>query len=320
MISRRLLMSGTLGAGIAAATRGVAVPQGQPPGRIVVALLPGTSPDIIARSVAEALSARQRPFIVENRPGAGGLLGAEAVARAAPDGQTLLVALGTTFTVSPSLHKKPGFDPLTDFAYISTLANAVNMLVVHPSVPVDSVSEFVSFAKRQPVVYAHGGPGTPGHLCMEYFRLLAGFDAVPVPYRGNTQLATDLAAGQVKFGFVGASGVLPHVRAGRLKGLAVSSRARSALMPDLPTIAESGYPEFEFETYYVLAGPARLAEPLVSLLESEVRDALDAPELKARLGGDVVIAWKGRAATKARIEADCALWAGLVKRANLRID
>ena len=171
---------------------------------------------------------------------------------------------------------------LADFTFISIAASGSNMLVVHPSIPVNSVAEFVAYAKREPIAYAHGGNGSPGHLCMEYFRLVAGFQTTPVPYRGNPQLVTDLVAGQIKFGFVGTGGVAQHVRAGRLKGLAISTRKRSPFAPDLPTIAEIGYPDFEFDSYHVLAAPAGLPEAVAELLEREVQQALASPELQEK--------------------------------------
>jgi tripartite-type tricarboxylate transporter receptor subunit TctC len=205
------------------AVRAAAYPQRSV--KIVVAGLPGVPYDLLARAVADKLSARLgQSFIVENRPGAAGNLGAEAVARSTADG------LSTTFTVNPSLYRHLPFDS-ADFRFLTLGASSANYLVVHPSIPVNSVAEFVAYANKEPITYAHGGPGTPGHLCMEYFGLLADFKAAPVAYRGNTQLSTDLAAGQIKFGFVGGGGVIQHVRAGRLKGLAVSSRQRSVLCP-----------------------------------------------------------------------------------------
>jgi tripartite-type tricarboxylate transporter receptor subunit TctC len=324
MMSRRLFLSGAAGASLGLGTPSAALSQSssQRPVKIVVSLLPGTSPDLIARTLADKLSATmKRTFVVENRPGAAGNLGAEAVARSAPDGQTLLMALGTTFTVNPSLYKKPPFDPHSDFRYLAIVAKSVSMLVVHSSVPVDSVAEFVAFARKQPISYPHGGPGTPGHLCMEYFRLLAGFQAIPVPYRGNTQLAMDLATGQIKFGFVGSSGVTPHVRAGRLKGLAVSTRTRWPFTPELPTIAESGYPDFEFETYYVLAAPAGLPDSLAEPLEREVRQTLASPEFQEKLRvQDNLIEWTGGADAKARIEVDARLWAKIVRATGMQVD
>src|SRR5262249_35742330 len=161
---------------------------------------------------------------------------------------------------------------------LSIMATSSNMLVVHPSIPVNTVAEFVAWAKTNPVTYAHGGHGSPGHLTMELFRTMAGFAATPVPYRGNTQLATDLAAGQIKVGFVGTSGVIGHVRAGRLKGLATSSARRALAAPEIPTIAEAGY-DFQRDTYFVLLAAAATPEPIAALIEREVRNALNDPEL-----------------------------------------
>lgn len=304
------------------ATQAFAGPYPQRPVKIVVAGLPGTAFDLIARSLADNLSAHlKQTFIVENRIGAAGNIGAELVAHSAPDGHTLLMALSTTFTVNPSLYKKPPFDPNADFRYIGALGKSTTMLVVHSSISVNSVAEFVGYAKQAPISYAHGGPGTPGHLSMEYFRLLAGFQTVPVAYRGNTQLATDLAAGQIKFGFVGTTGVVPHVREGRLKALAVAARTRYPLAPDVPTIAESGYPDFEYETYYVLAAPAGLPDSIAALLESRTQQAMALPDLQQRLRAqDVLLDWIGGADTKARINADAQLWAKVVQATGMRAD
>src|SRR6266545_3575052 len=214
MMSRRLFLTGVAGAtcGLAASSAW-AQSYPQRPVKIVVAFLPGTGIDLVARTIADKMSATlKQAFLVENRPGAAGNLGAEAVARSVPDGHMLLAALNTTFTVNPSLYKKLPFDPNAHFRYISTVGTATTMLVVHSSIPVNSVAEFVAHAKKEPISYAHAGPGSGGHLSMEYFGLLAGFQTVPVPYRGNIQLAADLAAGQIKFGIVATPGVAQHVR------------------------------------------------------------------------------------------------------------
>jgi tripartite-type tricarboxylate transporter receptor subunit TctC len=295
------------------------------PGRaikIIVAGVAGSPVDIQTRMIADKLSARlAQPIVVENRTGAAGNLGAEAVAKAAPDGYTLLVVLDTTLTVNPSLYQKLPFDPERDFRPISILAVSSTMLVVHPSVPVKSVSEFVAFAKTEPVPYAHGGNGSPGHLSMEYFRLQAGFQAIPVPYRGNAPLVTDLVAGQIKSGFVGTAGVIEHVRAGRLKGLAISARSRSPLAPDVPTLAEVGYPDFNVELYYVMLAPAAVPESITALLEREVRQALQSPDLreKFRAQGTEIVASTAIEA-KTRVEADAKMWAKVVKAANMRLE
>jgi tripartite-type tricarboxylate transporter receptor subunit TctC len=324
MISRRLFLSGVAGAslGLGAASAATAQVYPQRPVKIITAGIPGTSFDLVARALAEQFSfSFKQPFLVETRPGAAGNIGAEFVAKAPADGYTLLSALGTTFTVNPSLYKKSPFDPLTDFRFIAIMAATGNTLVVHPSVPVNSVAEFVAYARKERISYAHGGNGSPGHLAMEYFRLTAGFQATPVPYRGNPQLVTDLVAGQVKFGFVGASGVAPHIREGRLKGLAVAGRTRSPVVPELPTIAESGYPDFVFEGFHVLAAPAGIPEPVAALLEREALRILASPELQQKYRAqDILITPTPGAETRARIKADFEKWAKVVKAAGMQVD
>jgi tripartite-type tricarboxylate transporter receptor subunit TctC len=319
-----LFLSGVAGASLGLSASSAAATQLYPqrPVKIITAGLAGTPFDLIARALAEQLSPNlKQTFLVETRPGAGGNVGAEFVAKAPADGYTLLSALGTTFTVNPSLYKKPPFDPLRDFRFIAIMAATGNMLVVHSSIPINSVAEFVAYAKKEGISYAHGGNGSPGHLAMEYFRLMAGFQATPVPYRGNPQLVTDLVAGQIKFGFVGASGVAQHVREGRLQGLAMASRKRSPLAPDLPTIAESGYPEFEFEGFHVLAAPAGIPEPVAALLEREVLRILASSELQRKYRAqDILIAPSPSAETKARIKADFEKWAKVVKAAGMQVE
>jgi len=324
MMSRRVFLSGVAGASLGLGAPSVALAQSYPqrPVKIITAGLPGTPFDLVARALADQLSPKlKQTFLVETRPGAAGNVGAELVAKAPADGHTLLAALGTTFTVNPSLYKKPPFDPLADFRFIAIMATTSTMLVVHPSIPVNSVAEFVAYAKNEPVAYAHGGNGTPGHLTMEYFRLLAGFQTMPVPYRGNPQLVIDLVAGQIKFGFVSTAGVVQHVREGRLKGLAISTRKRSPLAPELPTIAESGYPEFEFESFHVLAAPAGIPESVAALLEREVLHVLASPELQEKYRAqDIEIAPMPGAQATARIKSDFEKWAKVVKAAGMQVD
>jgi tripartite-type tricarboxylate transporter receptor subunit TctC len=322
MMSRRLFLSGVAGASLGLAASGAAESYPQRPVKIITSGIPGTPFDLVARAIADKLSpSLKQTVLVEPRPGAAGNVGADLVAKAPADGYTLLMALGTTFTVNPSLYKKPPFDPLADFKFIAFAGTTSTTLVVHPSIPVNSVAELVDFAKKEPISYAHGGNGTPGHLCMEYFRLMAGFRTLPVPYRGNPQLVTDLVAGQIKFGFVGTTGVAPHIREGRLKGLAVSTRNRSPLVPHLPALAEAGYPEFEFDTYYVLAAPAGIPDPIAALLEREVLQALAAPELQEKFRTlDIMMALTPGAEARARIKSDLQKWAKVVRAAGMRVD
>jgi len=324
MISRRSFLVASAGAGLGLGASRAAAQQAYPqrPVRIITAGIPGTPFDLVARAVADKLSPiLKQSVLVEARPGAAGNVGAEFVAKSPADGHTLLAGLATTFTVNPSLYAKPPFDPLADFAYLAIMASTGNTLVVHPSIPVNSVDEFVAYAKREAIAYAHGGNGSPGHLCMEYFRLTAGFKTMPVPYRGNPQLVTDLVAGQIKFGFVATAGVAQHVRAGRLRGLALANRNRSPILPDLPTIAESGYPDFEFESFHILVAPAGTPEPVAMLLEREVLQILAAPELQERFRiQDIVIMPTSGLETRDRIAADFAKWARVVKAAAMRVD
>lgn len=320
--TRALLMAIAVAAyGPVVATETLAQSYPERPIRIIVDRPAGVLHDILARALADKLSAHlKQTVIVDNRVGAGGNLASEFAARSAADGHTLLVALDTTLTVTPTLYRKLSFNPLADLRPLTIIARSHQILVVHPSIPVNSVAEFVAYAKANPVSYAHGGNGSPGHLTMELFRMLAGFPATPVPYRGNAQLATDLAAGQIKVGFVGSGGVIEHVRAGRLKGLAVSSAARMSMAPDIPTIAEAGY-DFQRETYFVLLVPAATPEPVVALIEREARRALQAPDLVDRFHSlNIEIVASSGSEAKARLEADTRLWAKVIKDTAMSVE
>ena len=236
------------------------------------------------------------------------------------------MVLGTALTVNPSLYKKLPFDPEKDFRLISIVTTSGNMLVVHPSVPVNSITEFVAFAKaaaarKEPISYASGGNGTPGHFTMENFRVHAGFEAVHVPYRGNPPMVVDLVAGQVKVGFVTSAGMMEHVRAGRLKALGVSRDNRSPLAPEVPTIAESGYPDFKVENLAVMLAPAGISEPIAQRLELEVQVAVRQPDVIERLRAmDTTALGLVGPEVAARIKADREAWAKVVAAANMRLE
>ena len=256
------------------------------PVKIIVPFPPGGPSDFSARLLADKLAASlKQPFIVENRPGASGNIGTDAVAKAEPDGYTLLLVPETPLTVNPGLYPKLAFDPVKDFATISIAASFSLMLVVHPSVPVTSVAEFVAYAKslkEKPLLYGSGGGrGDPGHLTMEYFRQQAGFEAVHVPYKGNAEVVMGLVGGQIQAGFLATPGVLQLAQEGRLKALAVSSQQRAALAPQIPTIEESGYPTFEVGFYQVMSAPKGVPEPIRALLEREVQQAMQIPDVRS---------------------------------------
>jgi tripartite-type tricarboxylate transporter receptor subunit TctC len=322
-MDRRTVLTAAAGAAWTLAGPPIAVAENYPsrPIKLMVPFPAGGPLDLVGRTLTDRMSASlKQPFVLENRAGAGGNIGTEVVARAAPDGYTLLFVLGTTLTVNPSLYAKLPFDVDADLRPISIVTASSQMLVVHPSVPVNTVSEFVAFARKEPVAYAHAGHGSPGHLVMEYFALKAGFRATPVPYRGNAPLVTDLLAGQVRAGFVSTAGVIGHVREGRLKGLAISATARSKLAPDVPTVAESGYPDFKVETHFVLLAPAGTPDAIAELIEREVRAALKLPEVVAALAAqDIEVVGSTAAEAKASLTADRALWAGVVKDAGMQL-
>jgi len=293
------------------------------PVRIVVPLAPGGPIDLLVRAMAEVLSVSlKQPVVVENKPGAAGNLGAELVAKAAPDGHTLLAALGTTLSVNPHVYEKMPVDVLKDLKPVLNMASTSQMLVVHPSVPVNSLAEFIVLARKEPMSYAHAGHGSPGHLAMEYFRLKTGLpDMTPVPYRGNAPLVTDLIGGQVKVGFVSTAGVIQHVRTGRLRGFAVSSKERSPLAPDIPTVAESGYPDFNFVTYFILLAPSGVPEATFATLEREARQALMKDDLRRKfVEQDVTILATGGKETAVLIKSEYDLWADVAKAAKMKAE
>ena len=313
------------GALVLAISSAVAQAQSFPtqPVRIVVPLAPGGPIDLLVRAMAENMSTSlKQPVVVENKPGAAGNIGAESVAKSAPDGHTLLAALGTTLSVNPHVYPKMPIDMLKDLKPIANMASTSQMLVVHPSVPVNSLAEFIALAKKEPMSYAHAGHGSPGHLAMEYFRLKTGLPAMtPVPYRGNAPLVTDLLGGQVKVGFVATAGVIQHVRSGRLKGFAVSSKERSSLAPDLPTIAESGYPDFNFVTFFILLAPSGVPDATMATLESAAIQALANEDLRKKFAPqDVKILGSGSKETAKLIKSEYDLWSGVAKAAKMKAE
>jgi len=293
----------------------------------IIVPFPGGGPlDFVTRLLADKLSGSlKQPFIVDNRGGAAGNIGTEAVAKSAPDGYTLLSVLDTPLTVNPALYNKLPFDPDRDFIPISIVASFSQMLVVHPSLPANSPAEFVTYAKKQgerPLVYGSGGgSGSPGQLTMEYFRIRAGFPAIHVPYRGNAQVVTDLIGGQVASGFVAAPGVLQHVKEGRLKALAVSSARRTELAPDVPTVIEAGYPDFDVQFYLVILVPITVPNSTVVLIEREVMQALRASDLRDKLraqGLEPIGSTSSDA--KLKLKEVRERWSTVVKAANIKPD
>jgi len=314
----------TLAAAVVVA--GVARAQAWPakPVRWVVPFPPGGSADILARFVAQELpKTLGQNVIVENRPGASAIVGAEHVARAPADGYTLLQGNVGQLTVHPSLYPKLPYDPLRDFAPITVLARVTSVLVVTRSLPVNSVAELVALAKRRPgeLNFTASGAGTTTHITGELLKQRAGIEMVFVPYKGGAPAIADTVAGFVQVMVEGLPSALPHVRSGKLKALAVSSKARSPVLPDVPTLDGSGYPGFDMVSWQGLLAPAGTPAAIVERLHMEVVRVLQAPAMRERvagLGAEVV----GNAPTEFAqyLKEETAKWSAVVKRAGIRLE
>ena len=256
------------------------------PIRMIVGSAAGGPIDFVARLTAQKLTeALGQSAVVENRTGAGGTIGTEYVAKAAPDGHTLLMASAATLCIAPSLYPKLPYDSLKDFAPVSTVASAAFVLVVHPSVPVKSVREFIALAKSRPAQLRFGsaGSGSVTHLAAELFRSMAGVDLVHVPYKGAAPAMIDLIGGHLDFMFDSVLTSMPHVRAGKLRALAAAAAARSAVMPELPTVAESGLPGFEASTWFGVVAPAATPREVIAKLNAAIVKGMTSAEMTERL-------------------------------------
>ena len=259
------------------------------PIRLIVPFPPGGGNDTIARAVGQDLAkALGQQVVIDNRPGAGGALGAELAARSLPDGYTLFLAGVASHGINPALNPKLPYDPVRDFTPVSLLASAPLILVVHPSVPARSVKELVALAKAKPgaLNYASNGPGSSSHLAGELFKLSTRTDLVHVPYRGLSPALTDLMAGQVQVMFSSAVAMLPQVKAGRLRGLATTGAKRPVAIPDLPTVAVAGVPGYETGSWYGIVAPANTPPDIVNRLSTEMQKIVRQPAMQERFNGD----------------------------------
>ena len=294
------------------------------PVRIVVPFAAGGNVDLVARGVAQRLSEQVGlQVIVDNRPGASALLGTHLVAKAAPDGYTLL-AMANTFAVVPSIVSNPGYDPLKDFAGVSQTCLVPQVLVVNPALPPRTVKQLVALAKARPgeLSYASAGTGGTGHMAAELFSLHAGLKMLHVPYKGNAQAIIDVISGQVTMMFDQVSTSTPHIRAGKLRGIAVTSLKRSPLLPELPTIDESGMKGFEDITFNGLVAPAATPREILVRLNAEVTKAVAHPELRQRFiqQGVELTASNSPDAFMEYIRAEFVKKAKLARAANIRIE
>jgi tripartite-type tricarboxylate transporter receptor subunit TctC len=258
------------------------------PIRIVVPFPAGGSVDILARTIGQKFTeAWGHPTIIENRAGGSSNIGSEFVAKSAPDGYTLLAATSTALAVNPSLFPKLGFDPQRDFAPITLATYIPSILVVHPSLPAKNVTELIALAKARAnqLNYASAGSGTPGHLGMELFKTLTGTQIIHVPYKGGAPAVADTVGGQVMMDLAVVPDSLPFVKGGRLRALGVSTFKRSSIVPEIPTIAESGVPGYEVIGWYGFLAPAGTPRDIVTKLHDEIVRALHLPDIKERLVG-----------------------------------
>ncbi|WP_333841503.1 Bug family tripartite tricarboxylate transporter substrate binding protein [Limnohabitans sp.] len=259
------------------------------PIRIIVPFTPGGSPDVLARTIGQKISeSTGAPVVIENVAGAGGTVGADRASKAAPDGYTLLMGHVGTLAVAPAVYPNLPYDPIKSFVPVAWVAKVPNVLAVHPSMPVNNVTELVKYLKANPgkVNYGSGGNGSAAHLAMEYFKLSTQTFVVHVPYRGTAPSVTDAIAGQIQMVFTGAPALVPMVKAGKLRAIAVSSPKRLDLLPDVPTLAESGVKGlegFEADQWYGLVAPAGTPAAVVQKLNQVVNANLTAPEMVARL-------------------------------------
>ena len=306
------------------ATAANAQPFPSKPVRIINPFAPGGATDIIARQMAQKLTEEWgQAVVVENRAGASGAIGVEMVAKSPPDGYTLLIATQTTHAANPSLYAKLPYDAAKDFAPLTLAGSTPLALMVRPSLPVSSVKELIDFARRNPakLVYASGGNGTSQHLTAELMKSMSSTYMLHIPYRGAGPAMTDLLGGQVDLMFDNLPTALPHMKAGKLRGLAVTSASRSSLAPELPTMAESGLPGFELSTWFAFFAPAGTPRTIVDKIAGDMRRVLTQPDMQQRLaaiGVDVKASSPDELAAFQR--AELAKWGKIIKDSGAKVD
>jgi len=291
------------------------------PIRFVVPFAPGGGTDIIARAMAQKLSeAFGQSVVVDNRGGAGGTIGAEIAAKSTPDGYTMIMVSGS-YAVNAGLYKLP-YDPLNGIDTVSLVGTSPFIVALHPSVPAKNVKELIALAKAKPASLNYASTGTGGitHMATELFRLMAGINLVHIPYKGTGPALNDVIGGQVQMIFGAILATLPHVKSGRLKGLAVSGPKRSDAAPDMPTVAESGLPGYEVTLWYGVWGPKGLSKEIVSRWNAELVKILKSPDMKGRLATEGLEAVGSTPdELHAHLKTEIAKWAKVIKDANVRV-
>ncbi len=295
------------------------------PVRVIIPFPPGSSTnDILGRALAQRLSeALGQQFVVDNRPGVGGNLGSEMGAKAVPDGYTLLIGTNGPIGISPHIYKTLGYDPLRDLAPITLYAMVPYAIIVNASVKANNINELIALAKAQPgkLLYASSGSGGTPHLCMEMFKRQAGIDITHVPYKGGAPATIDLLAGQVQVFCPGLPPVLPHIKSGKLKALAITMPKRTQYLPDVPTATEQGHPQLDVNSWVGLLAPAKTPPAIIEKLHAAITRIMATPEMKTHVvnnGADPMAL--GPKAFGEFLQAESAKWAQVAKAANLRID
>jgi tripartite-type tricarboxylate transporter receptor subunit TctC len=290
------------------------------PVRMIVGFAPGGGTDLTARPVAQKLSELLgQQVIVENRPGAAGNIATEQVARAVPDGYTLLMGTIAALAINPGLYGNLRFDPETDLAPVIQVVDATNVLALHPSVPANSVKELIALAKEKSLSAGSSGIGATGHLAIELFNLMAGVKLVHVPYKGGGPAMGDLVGGQVNLIFATTASAIPHLKSGRIKGIAVTTAKRSALLPDLPTISESGLAGFDANNWYGLVVPAKTPRAIIDQLNAEVTKVLNMPDVRTTLFNQGLDPAPGTPEQfGAYIKSERAKWAKVIKESGAK--
>jgi tripartite-type tricarboxylate transporter receptor subunit TctC len=313
------------GVGSVALVSGPALAQDYPtrPVTVIVAQPPGGGTDIIARIIAQQLSIQLgQPFVVENRAGAGTVVGTAAAANATPDGYTLLTGLSANMAVNPSLFAHLAYDPVRDFTPVGMLAEFPFVVVVSNNFPAHSIKELVAMAKAKPgdINFASGGNGTGQHLSTELFELLAGIKMTHVPYRGAAPAYTDVMSRQTPVFFDNLASALGQIKGGSVRALAVTGKERSPLLPDVPTVAESGVPDYVYDVWFGLWAPKNTPKPIVEKLYAQIQKALADPAVKERIAADAGVPMNMPLADiEPFVKAEIAKWADVVKRAGVTV-
>lgn len=329
-MDRRKMLAGVAAIAVACGANGastVALAQDSFPTRPVTMIVPfpaGGATDIMGRFVADRLGRELgQSFVVDNRAGANGAIGSELVAKASPDGYTLLVVTAGTHAINKSLYRSLPYDPVRDFTHVGTIASAPNVVVVYPGVPVKSITELIDYARKNPGALSFGsaGSGSTLHLSGELFKTMAGVDMVHVPYKGGSAAIADLLSGRIQLMFDSISPALPNIQAGKVRALGVTGAKRSPILPDVPTVAEAGLPGYVATAWFGVVGPANMPPAVTQKLNDALNRILSTDEARqqlAKLGGEPFIGTPD--AFRAHVNSEVAKWAKVVEASGARAD